>query len=297
MLNNCHVFNRITTVIGECTVSLALAILLSGCGSDLSDLDALARQNAKKNAVDIEVTAQLSEEQVVSPSAVSSDSDADANLIVNLDSNVLSGQVNVNPSQNATVQQVQIRRGYGGQNGNLVLNLSQDVTATNQWNVPGNSLLSDEVVGLLLRGGLYVLVTTAKHMNGELRGQLLLDGQELLITELSGANLIPEVTTNASGKAFLTPIGFDGTAQAVVRVSGITPLNVMLFRANNLNTTEKGQVLYNLEASQDYWVLPSGIVFGQKEFNDIGNGKLMFVVTSAGFPLGEIGGKITYVNQ
>jgi hypothetical protein len=72
----------------------------------------------------------------------------------------------------------------------------------------------------------------------------------------------------------------------------------MLFRVNNPNTTETGQVLYPLEERQDFWELPSGkFTFGQKEFNDISNGKLMFVVTSADFPLGEIGGKIMYISQ
>ena len=228
-------------------VVLAFTSLLSACGNDLSDLDALAKQSILNNSQKIEVTAQLSVEQLVSPESVSSDSDAVAQLYVNLSSNEISGHVNITPSQNAMVQQVQIRRGFGGQNGDPVpVDLIQDTADSNQWYVEENSLLSDEVVELLLSGGLYVLVTTAKHMNGELRGQLLLDGQELLITELSGADLIPQVTTSASGKAFLTPIGFDGTAQAIVRVSDITPVNVMLFRANNPNNTERNPHLANL---------------------------------------------------
>jgi len=298
MLSISYPYTNLNRRLSIYVVVLALTSLLSACGNDLSDLDALAKQSILDNSGSIEVTAQLSVEQLVSPEPVTSDSNGVAQLYVNLASNEISGYVNITPRQNAMVKEVQIRRGFGGQYGDdPVLGLKQDTIDSNQWYVKDNSLLSDEVVELLLRGGLYVLVTTTKHMNGELRGQLLSDGQELLITELSGVDLIPEVTTSASGKAFLTPIGFDGTVQAIVRVSDITPVNVWLFRANNSNTTEKGQVLYSLEERQDYWELPSGKVFSQKEINDINSGKLMFLVTSEDYSDGEIGGRIMYVNQ
>ena len=299
MLSSSYPYTNLKRRLSICVVLIALTGLLSACGGNvLSDLDALAKQSILNNSETIEVTAQLSVEQLVSPEPVISDSDAVAQLYVNLASNEISGHVNITPSQNAMVQQVQIRRGFGGQNGDPVLDdLVRDTVDSNQWYIKDNSLLSDEVVELLLSGELYVLVTTVKHKNGELRGQLLLDGQELLITELSGADLIPQVTTSASGKAFLTPIGFDGTAQAIVRVAGITQPNIVLFRANNPNTTETGQVLYPLEERQDFWELPSGkFTFGQKEFNDISNGKLMFKVTSADFKGGEIGGRISFSN-
>ncbi|WP_455219364.1 CHRD domain-containing protein [Kaarinaea lacus] len=402
------------TGLGKYAAGLVLAILFSGCGSDLSDLDALAKQSALNNSSNYEVWAQLSVDQVVSPVAVSSDAAGEAQLVVNLSSNAINGGVSITPIGNTTIQQVQIRKGFGGENGNVVLNLSPDTADSGQWYVPNNYLLSNEEIELLMRGGLYVLVTTAKNVTGELRGQLLLGGQELMInvldsaqvvsnnsvsmatgtsylsvdfitgeiqgsvrhsadimptqvsmhaglaglegdlvvdyvtdpaesgvwripentvlpselleqlnaaqfyvqayseshpegeirgqlhlfhysvfaTGLSGMNLIPEVVTGASGKAFLTLNGIDGNAEAIVRVSDITPLNVMLYRTSNPNSTENGKLLYNLEASQNYWQLSPGVVFGAIDFSDIKNGKLMFIVTSTDFPLGEIGGRI-----
>lgn len=405
---------KFTTGLGKCAVSLMLAIFVSGCGSDLSDLDALAKESTRNNSSNYEVTALLSVDQVVSPEAVTSDSAGEALLNINLASNAINGQVSISSNGNSTIQQVQIRKGFGGQNGNVVLNLSPDAVNSAQWHVPDNYLLSNEDVELLMRGGLYVLVTSAKHVNGELRGQLLLGGQEILInplvaeqvvssnsdslvtgtsylsvdfvtgeiqgsirhsvdisptqisihaglaglegevivdyaidpsepgvwripentvlaedllerlytaqvyvqvysdshpegeirgqlhlfhysvsvTALSGSSLIPEIATSASGKAYLTLNGYDDNAQAIVRVSDITPLNVMLFRASSPNSTEKGKLLHEFEANQDYWQLPPGIVFSRIEYNDIANGKLMFIVTSAEYPLGEIGGRI-----
>ncbi|WP_455207793.1 CHRD domain-containing protein [Kaarinaea lacus] len=393
-----------------------LALTVSSCGNDLSDLNALAEQSIRENAVSIEVAAQLSADQVVSPVPITSDSEGGAQFIVNLTSNAMSGMVTLREGQTTLVQQVQIRKGFAGRNGNVVLDLSPDSTDPTIWRVPDNQLLSNTDVELLLRGGLHVLVTTTTHSGGELRGQLLLGGQELLInplnvgqlvnddnsanrsasavsylsvdfvtgevqgsvrqfvdvvptqvtlhgglagregqailhyeadvidagvwnvpentvfsaeslqqleaaqlyvqasnadypagairgqlylpyyvvlvSELSGLNLIPQIDSQASGKAFFTLNAFDGVAQAIVQVSGMSPANVILFRANNPNSTENGQLLYTLETREGYWQLPPGTVFGNNNFNDIGNSRLMFIATSQSYPLGEIGGRI-----
>ena len=272
---------------------LVLANLLSACGDDLSDLDALAKESLRNSSGSIEVTALLSDEQVVSAVAVTSNTDATAEFLVNLGSNEISGQVYITPHQSTEVQRVQIRRGFGGRNGDdVVPDLIQDTTNTNLWYVRDNYLLGDADVDLLLRGGLYVLVTTTRHGNGELRGQLLLDGQEMLITELSGANLSPEVDTSASGKAFITLDGYDDTIQAVVRVTDINQPEVILFWANNPTRTDIGNPLYSLVQTDDYWLLPSGEISITTYANDIANEKLMFIVTSPDYTDGEIGGRI-----
>jgi hypothetical protein len=392
-----------------------LVLLISACGNDLSDLNALLEQSIHENAVTIEVEAQLTAEQVVSSAPVTTDSEGSAQFVINLESNAIAGQVIIQHPQSLSVQQVQIRQGFGGRNGNPVLDLQPDPLDPDIWQVPDNRLLGDAEVELLLRGGLHVLITTDTHASGELRGQLLLGGQELLInplgadqlvnfnnnsgtayaisylsvdfitgeaqgsvrqltgilpaqvalhaglaglegdailqyqpdtadagvwhspensvlpteilqqleaaqlyvqaagegypdgairgqlylshyllkvTALSGLNLIPPVNSAAKGKAFFTVNAFDGAAQAIVRVSGMSPSNVVLFRANNPNSTENGRVLFTLEEQGDYWRLPSGAVFGNNDFNDIGKDRLIFIATTAGFPAGEIGGRI-----
>ncbi len=392
-----------------------LALLISGCGNDLSDLNALLEQSIHENAVTIEVQAQLTAEQVVSLAPVTTDSEGSAQFVINLESNAITGQVIIQQQQNLPVQQVQIRQGFGGRNGNPVLDLQPDPFDPNIWQVPDNHLLGNADVELLLRGGLHILIITDTHASGELRGQLLLGGQELLInplgadqllnigsnsgaasaisylsvdfitgeiqgcvrrlgdtlpdevalhaglagldgaeilryqedaaeagvwhspentvlptetlqqleaaqlyvqaggagypdgairgqlylphyllkvTGLSGLNLIPPVNSAATGKAFFTVNAFDGTAQAIVRVTGMSPTDVALFRVNNPNSTENGHLLFTLEEHGDYWRLPSGSVFGNNDFNDIGKDRLIFIATTAGFPAGEIGGRI-----
>jgi hypothetical protein len=109
---------------------------------------------------------------------------------------------------------------------------------------------------------------------------------------LSGLNLAPQVSSLATGKAFFTLNGVDGVARGIVRLSGMEPNNVFLFRANNANSTEQGMSLYNLETHEDYWQLPAGTVLENRDFNAIGNNRLLFIATSASYPFGEIGGRL-----
>lgn len=395
------------------TVLLVLAI--SACGNDLADLNALSQQSIYDNAPSVEAVAYLSSEQVVTTTPITSDNEGDAQFVVNLASNVIAGQVTIQQKGTTTVTQVQLREGFGGRNGNVIANLLPDEVDANVWHVPDNFILGNADVELLQRGGLYVLVTTATHNTGELRGQLLLGGQELLInplssdqvvnfndsdnatsaisylsvdfvtgdvegsvhtltdivpaqmslyvghaglegevvleyeqdssdsgiwhipdgaelatetlqqletaqlyvqassnsypqgairgqlylpyylvgvTSMSGLNLLPQVNSPAKGKAFFTVNAVDGVTQGIVRVSGMSPDNVILFRANNPNSTEQGRLLYTLESRDDYWQLPSGTVLENNDFNDIGNNRLLFIATSASYPLGEIGGRL-----
>jgi len=392
-----------------------LALGVSACSNDLSDLNELAQQSIRNNAPSVELSAYLSSEQLVTTSTIISDNEGDAQMAVNLGTNVITGQVSIQPRGTTTVQQVQLREGFGGRNGSIVVNLVPDAVDANVWRVPDNFVLDNNGVDLLQRGGLYVLVTTAAHSMGELRGQLLQLGQELLInplnsdqvvglndvsdevsaisylsvdfftgdiqgsvhfltdiasaelslhvglaglegdkildyeqdttepriwqipensaltienlqhmeaaqlyvqasstdlpsgtirgqlylpyylvrvTKLSGLNLLPQVSSPATGKAFFTLNGADKVAQGIVRLSGMVPNNVYLFRANNPNSTEQGMSLYTLEAHADYWQLPAGTVFENRDINDIANNNLLFIATSASFPLGEIGGRL-----
>jgi hypothetical protein len=388
-----------------------LALLLwsiSGCGNDLSDLNTLSGPS-------VEMVALLSADQVVSPVPVTSDSEGEAWLVVNLGNNTIAGQVSIQQQGSAAVEQVQLRRGFGGRNGAVVLDLSPDAVDPSIWHLPDNSVLGNADMELLLRSGMHVLVTTTSHRNGELRGQLLQWDQELLVnrlgsdqlvdfnetdnsvsamsylsvdfftgevqgnirlltdvsptqvsmhvglagtegeeilryepdgadsriwsmpantvldsetlqrledaqlyvqamsanypqgairgqlylpyyvvrvTGLSGQNLAPQVSSPASGKAFVTINAYDGVAQAIVRVSGISPDNVILFRANNANRTERGRLLFTLESQGDYWQLPLGTEFTDEEFNDIGKGRLFFIASSPTYPMGEIGGML-----
>jgi hypothetical protein len=396
-------------------VPFLLALSVSSCGNDLSDLNALAEQSIRDNATSIEIYTELSTEQVVAATQVTSNHTGDAQFIVNLATNSISGHVNIQQRQDNPVQRVQLRRGFGGRNGDLIVELSPHGIDPGIWQLPDNYVLGDADMELLLRGGLYVLVATVTHNNGELRGQLLFGGQELLInplsagqllnftasddsvsaisylsvnfftgeiqgsvrqltgiapaqvsmhvglagtegeeilpyepdvtdanvwhipnnrilseeslqqleaaqlyvqasgaaypegairgqlylpyylvsiTGLSGFNLMPQVNSQATGKAFVTLNAFDGVTQAIVRLSGLAPASVILVRTSNPNSTESGRLLFTLESQDDYWQLPAGTILENSDFNDISMDRLMFIATSPSYPLGEIGGRI-----
>ena len=280
--------------LGNYVVVLMLAILVSACGDDLSDLDALAKESVLNDSTNIEITTELSVDQVVSPVAVTSDSDAEAQLLVNLSSNTISGQVGVTPQQNTMVRQVQIRKGFGGQNGNVVLNLSPDATDSDRWYVPDNYLLSNEDVELLLRGGLYVLVTTSNHANGELRGQLLLGGQELLINPLTADQVASSNSGSlASATSYLSVDYITGEIHgSVLHADDLLPTQVSM--QTGLAGLEGEAILqYQADLNESgVWHIPEHTVLPTSLLEQLDSAQLYVQASSISYPNGEIRGQL-----
>ena len=390
-----------------------LAVNIVACNNDdLSGLNDYYESRIANESARIELGAQLTPDQVASSAAVVSDHDATAQFILDLNTNALSGDVMVSAGQNVLVQAVEIRRGHSGRNGPVIGSLQPDVPNGNRWLFPDGYTLSDSDVDLLLDGGVYVLVSTANHASGELRAQILLGGQYLLVhslaaeqvvgpqvntgararsfltvdfvtgsiqgsvrhspdispaaismrtglagqtgdvvfqlepdtedpgvwnvpdnqllsesllqrmdlaelylqatttsypqgelraqlylpqyivrtVDMSGTNLVPPVSTTATGKAYVTINGVDGSVRAVVRIAGMTPANVTLARLNNSNNTGNRILLFNLEQQDDTWQLPEGAILDNSDFAAIGNDKLYFIATPLDAMQGEIAG-------
>ena len=93
--------------------------------------------------------------------------------------------------------------GYAGSNGPVLIAFAQDATDTARWFVE-DGVLAAGGLDALAAGRLYVNVHSPENPGGELRGQVVPEGIELLISELSGAQEVPAVDTRASAVAFLT---------------------------------------------------------------------------------------------
>ncbi len=96
-----------------------------------------------------------------------------------------------------------VHEGYAGSNGAVLVGLSQDAVDPGHWFVEDGSLNAAGVAALAA-GALYVNVHSPLHPGGEIRGQILPEGILVFRTELSGAQEVPAVATEASGVAFLT---------------------------------------------------------------------------------------------
>lgn len=110
-------------------------------------------------------------------------------------------QVQVSGLDDATAAHV--HDGFAGENGPVLVGLTQDGADPGRWFVEDGVLMTAGIDSFNA-GGLYVNVHSPAHPPGEIRGQIIPDGIELLVTELSGDQEVPAVDSAASGTAFLT---------------------------------------------------------------------------------------------
>jgi hypothetical protein len=173
-----------------------LAALQLGCGgSGGGNNNTPVNDTPQANTVTFAVKLDAMQVVAGSPSGAT----ADAEFILDLDSNSFSGSVQL-PDLQATA--VQIREGLAGATGPTLIEMES--ADDEDWAVPADTVLTATQREALDRGRLYVLVTSAAAPEGLLRGQLLGDDLELLFFTLSGEQEVPTVETPATGWAAMT---------------------------------------------------------------------------------------------
>lgn len=113
-----------------------------------------------------------------------------------------------------------IHTGFAGQSGPVLIGLTQDDMAAGHWFVTG-ALLDDAGVADYLDGRLYVNLHTPANPPGEIRGQLVPRGIEVVFSPMDGDQVVPPVATAATGTAATTADLETGAFVVFVNASGV----------------------------------------------------------------------------
>lgn len=99
--------------------------------------------------------------------------------------------------------QAHVHEAYAGNTGPVLVALIQDATDPGRWAVE-DGVLNASGLDAFAAGRLYVNVHSPANQAGEVRGQILPDGIDVIFADMSGGQEVPAVDTNAKGLAALT---------------------------------------------------------------------------------------------
>lgn len=141
-----------------------------------------------------------------------------ATLEVNLGTGALGGSLVVS---RMTATAAHIHAGFAGQNGAVVVGLTEDPATPGAWEFAPAAALTASQVDALLAGGLYLNVHSAAAPAGEIRGQIVPPGVTVGFADLMGLQEVPGVATTASGQGGVTVNRTTGRATIHVTTRGV----------------------------------------------------------------------------
>ena len=121
--------------------------------------------------------------------------------------------------QRITPTGVTLNEGFAGASGRVVFALAP--RPAGEWEAPSGALLTAEQTGALLRGGLYVIATSAAHPRGEIRAQLLPGNVKVAFAELAPTAQAATFGVAADGVAALTVDASAATVTVHVSSRGV----------------------------------------------------------------------------
>ena len=193
---------------------------------------------------------------------------------------------------------VDIHFGFAGETGPVILALQQQDPMT--WAIPANTEIDIDELRLLEQTALYVRVSSPQ---GVIRGQILPAGWGIVMFDLSGESVVPEVLTGATGRGGLTlqAAAPDGRHTYHLRVTTNNLADAIGGSLADAYAGANGNERLSLMRS-----LAAPSVWGTGDVNDLnfepfltvsgleplGAGQLHVVIRSAANPEGEIRGQI-----
>ncbi|WP_161966144.1 CHRD domain-containing protein [Steroidobacter cummioxidans] len=109
-----------------------------------------------------------------------------------------------------------IHEGIAGTNGPAILTLAQSGSDPNSWVPASAAVLTPDQINALLAGELYIDAHSIGFPDGEIRGQLLPQGIDLAVADMSGTSVVPPAPNSAAGFAAMTI--YQATAKATVHI-------------------------------------------------------------------------------
>lgn len=212
---------------------------------------------------------------------------------VNRETGALTLHLNAEGADDATASH--IHTGYAGQNGPVLVPLTQDALDVGHWSATDQQLDS---AGLdsYLAGQLYVNLHTPANPGGEIRGQIVPRDVEVVFSSLDGDQVVPPVTTTASALAATTTGLQSGHFAIFVNASGVD--DAVSAGVHSGAMGENGAEVLALEQTA---MLPSqwSAISERLDaaiFTDYRAGRLYAQVATPAQPEGEVRGQIVPPN-
>ncbi|HEY4370247.1 MAG TPA: CHRD domain-containing protein [Steroidobacteraceae bacterium] len=155
------------------------------------------------------------DETVPHPTSTASGS---GDVTFNLLTGAVTGGVTVS---GVTATLAHIHDAFAGSSGPIIVNFVQNGGDPNRWDAVAGGTLTAEQIDHLLAGELYVNVHSAAYPAGEIRGQLKPDNISVVFTAMTGTDVVPAVTTTATGMAATTVDSNASTATVHVNTTGV----------------------------------------------------------------------------
>ena len=203
--------------------------------------------------------------------------------------------VRLQPSDTeTTIASAAIMLGSAGiDNDTTVLQLEPDANSPGQFIEPPGASLSADQLDALTNAELYFETTNSENSAGDARGQLLPQGVELTLTSLAGDQVVPPVTTQASGSIATTAFDEGTRITIVVNLTDLDDASDVTLRQAVLG--QNGPALFVLTQNPNnlnQWSLIDQTLSAEQA-NLLATQQLFISVNSSAFPNGELRGQIT----
>lgn len=199
----------------------------------------------------------------------------------------------------SNVTGVHLHKGALGENGGVVLNLSDFVTNNSINAVITGTALADSLIEFMLTGDIYINVHTEDEANGEIRGQVKLETDFTFSIPINGANEVPPAVTPANGLAVFN-LSLDRTTVRYWAVAEDLSGVVTGAHLHYGNDLEAGGVAYVLDVEstghsvKGSFDVNADIVSGTPAgfLDSLFQGNIYINMHTSDFPAGEVRGNL-----
>ena len=276
-------------------ITLVAVVSLAACSSN-DDTNAQANpevnpdEQPQSSQTQVTYAVDLESSQEVPPVAGGA---ASGNASITLDSanGALSGQLTVVNLSGPAVA-AHIHSGFAGNNGAVLFPLTASDDGLT-FSVPADTELTADQQSQFLNGGMYLNVHTADNPGGEIRGQIIPAGIDVIRSSLSGDQEVPPVNTTGSAQGVLTVNRTTGAIWATV-VTDLPEAATMAHIHQGAARTNGAVVIGLTQDAEnpDTWRSAEGDTLGEDSLAVIDTAGLYFNVHTASNPGGEVRGQI-----